>query len=181
MNGLDWILISFIILFTLYGFYQGFVRMLLSIAGTIAAFAAAFLFYDKLARWLGDWFPITNVESISDYEFFIRTLHLDSIVYHAIAFAILFFGTKIAVSIASYLLHWVTKLPVLSGFNRWLGGILGLIEAGLICLIVIYVMSMLPNDTIQSMVHESAVAEWGKNDLPFLWDYFRELWDKAID
>src|SRR5690625_6101118 len=74
-----------------------------------------------------------------DWAFFSETLSLENAYYNMLAFAALFFGTKIIISIISSMLDFVAELPILNIVNGLLGAVLGLFEQYLILFIVVFV------------------------------------------
>lgn len=57
------------------------------------------------------------------------SLSIASVISNIIAFAALFFGALILLGLAGFILDKVAKLPILNGANKFLGFLLGVIEA----------------------------------------------------
>jgi uncharacterized membrane protein required for colicin V production len=177
MNGLDWAAAVLIIAGLVLGYYRGFVSQLVSIAGLFIAYVVAFTFYKDIAPWIAGVLSLPNSESYAQYQFFVKGLHLDTYVSNAIAFALLLFGVKIALSIVGRVLHWITLTPGIKTINQWTGALLGLAEAVLIVVIAVQVMTVIPNDTTQRLLKDSASAPYILSAIPSVSSKLQELWN----
>lgn len=181
MNGLDWGVLVVVAVGMVLGYSRGFVAQLLSIAGLVIAYLIAFAFYDDVAPWLQSMLASSGHETYEKYEFLTSELHLDTYVYNALAFALLFFGVKIAFSVGGRLLNLLTSVPGLKQINQWSGATLGVIEAALIVIIAVHVMTVLPNDTSQRLLKQSASAPYIMERTPVITDKLQELWRNRTD
>lgn len=159
-NLLDWIILAVCAGGLILGYIRGFINQLVSLAGLFVSFIAAFLFYDKLAPWLAKMFPISSWEAYSQYQFILETLNVDTYFYNAVAFAVLFFGAKIILSIVGHFLNLFSKMPGLNLINKWSGALLGLIEAVLLVVVAVHVMGVMPSQSVQELVDGSTIAHW---------------------
>jgi uncharacterized membrane protein required for colicin V production len=176
MSGLDWAVAVLVMTGLILGYYRGFVSQLVSIAGLFIAYVVAFTFYKDIAPWIAGLLSNSNSEAYQKYDFFIKGFHLDTYVSNAIAFGLLLLGVKIALSIVGRILHWITLTPGIRTINQWAGALLGLAEAVLIVIVVVNVMTVIPNDTVQRLLKESALAPHVLNALPSVSDKLNELW-----
>jgi uncharacterized membrane protein required for colicin V production len=181
LNLLDWIMIGLAAAGLLLGYIRGFVAQLVSVAGFAAAYIIAYLFYDDLAPLIRSWITGNKIESYQKYDFLVKGLHLDVYISNAVAFALLFFGVKLALVVVGNLLHFVVKAPGLSFLNRWSGALLGLAEALIIVLVGVHVLTIMPSDKVQGQLAHSAIAPHVLKDWPAVTDKINELWkrDKA--
>ncbi|MBP1156824.1 MULTISPECIES: CvpA family protein [unclassified Paenibacillus] len=181
MNGLDWGVLVMVAVGMVLGFSRGFVAQLLSIAGLFVAYLIAFAFYDEVAPLVRSMLAFSGHETYQHYEFLAQELHLDTYVYNALAFAILLFGVKIAFSIAGRLFNLLASTPGLKQVNQWSGATLGILEAALIIIIIVHVMTVLPNDTAQRLLKHSIAAPYILENTPVFTNKLQELWENRAD
>src|SRR5699024_1519502 len=81
------------------GLKRGLIYQIVHLTGLIAAFVVAYLYFDDLAPRLRLWIPYPSGGSDTTFSFFSSVLNLEDAYYNAIAFAILFFATKILMHI----------------------------------------------------------------------------------
>src|SRR5690606_26654939 len=93
------------------GYKRGLVGQLLSLTGWLIAFVAAFLLFDDVADWLAG-LPVfggTEPAGANTGEAAERSSALlagaGTYVSRAIAFALLFFGMKLVLSVLGWVLH----------------------------------------------------------------------------
>jgi membrane protein required for colicin V production len=118
MSPADWIIIGVIILNVISAAVQGFFAEALSLAGLVIGYLVAAWQYRFFAEWL---------------ESFLKNPWLAEI----LGFLIIFFAIVLAFHIAARLAHWVMKKAGLSGFDRFLGGILGLLKGALMVAVIL--------------------------------------------
>ncbi len=140
----DLVLIAIAALFILAGLYHGFIRTLGSLVGLIGGIFVAIFGI----QWLDTIWPI------SDY---------------AVAQVIVFI---IILAIASQLIGWLfelldraykllTIIPFVSGINKLLGGILGVLEAFVVLSgIIYYTTDQLAEGWLQDVILGSQVVNW---------------------
>lgn len=178
MNGLDWAALVIAAAGTVLGYSRGFVGQLISFAGFFIAWLSAFLFYDDLAPLIKDTLALSGYETYQKYEFLTKGLHLDTYVYNGLAFAVIFFGVKLAFSIAGRLLNWLASVPGLKLINQWSGAALGFLEAALLIILAVHVMTVLPNDTAQRLLKQSVTAPYLLEHTPLITGKLQELWER---
>ncbi|MCR8636535.1 CvpA family protein [Paenibacillus radicis (ex Xue et al. 2023)] len=178
MNGLDWAAVVLTVAGTMLGYYRGLVSQLVSVAGLFIAYVVAFAFYRDAAPWIAEVLSLPSYETYKKYEFLVKGLNLDAYMYNAIAFALLLFGVKLALSIVGRVLNWIALTPGIKMFNKWSGGLLGFAEAVLLVIIAVQVMTVIPNDTAQRLLKGSTTAPYILNALPSVTDKLHELWNK---
>lgn len=122
MTVADW-MICFVILVNVIGAaIQGFFAEALSLAGLVAGYIVAAWQYKPLAGW---------------FATFLKNAWLAEI----LAFLILFFTVVILFGIAGRIARWVMKKSGLSGFDRFLGALLGLLKGSLMVSVILLGMT----------------------------------------
>lgn len=158
------------------GFRRGFISQLVSILSLVLAYIVAYKFYDDLAPWLAKMIPLKTFAAYPKYEFIISTLHLDRYIMNALSFALLFFTVRIALSLIGSMLNLVAKVPGLNTLNRLGGVLLCFLEAGLLLLVVIHLLTIIPSDWVQGQLAKSQTAPWFIKAAPILGLKLQELW-----
>lgn len=179
MNGLDWAAAVILLAGTVIGFYRGLVSQLVSVAGLIVAYMVAFAFYKEAAPWIAQALSLPSYASYQKYEYLVKGLHLDTYMYNAIAFALLLFGVKLALSIVGRILNWIALTPGIKLINQWSGAALGAAEALVLIIVAVQVMTVLPNDSVQQLLKSSQAAPYLMNAVPAVSDKLHELWDQS--
>lgn len=120
MNWIDFTILGIIVISTLISLARGFVKEAISLVVWIAAFFVARHFYPYLAVYF------TNIQ--------------DDIVRNGVAIAILFVATLILGGLINYLVHQLVHISGLSGTDRALGAVFGLLRGALIVSAVLFFM-----------------------------------------
>ena len=107
---------------------------------------------------------------------FLNTMPLENAFYNGIAFAIIFFGTKIILQIVASMLDFVANLPVLRSINKILGAVLGFIEVYLVTFLVLFILALVPIGTIQTYIKSSFLATLIVEHTPYLSNALKSLW-----
>ena len=128
--------------------WRGFVREAASLAGWIAAFIIANMFVGEMATLLSQW--IVNVTG-----------------RYIAAYAVLFAGTLILVSVLGRLGTQVVRVSGLTVLDRLLGTAFGFARGIIIVLVLVYVLRQLAPpqnlvwlDQAQLMPHVDMLGEW---------------------
>ncbi len=174
-------MLSFIILILLLcsffiGRRRGFILQVIHLIGFVAAIFVAYKFYGEVASYIRLWIPYPQFSQDSAVGMIFSVFDAESVYYSGIAFALLFFGTKILLHILGSMLDFVAHLPILRWVNGWLGGLLCFVEVYLIIFVLLYVGALLPVELIQEQLHGSIVAQTIMNHTPFLSNWLKELW-----
>ncbi|HLR41192.1 MAG TPA: CvpA family protein [Virgibacillus sp.] len=169
-----------LLLFLLFGFLmglkRGFILQVFHLVGFIIAFIVAVVYYGKLAPRLALWIPYPELSGDSSWAQFLQSLPLEKGFYNAIAFAIIFFATKIVLQIIASMLNFVTYLPILHSINKLGGAILGFVEVYLILFIILYILALTPIAGVQSWINDSSLALFIVEHTPFLSEKVKTLW-----
>lgn len=173
---LDLAILAILLIGLLIGLKRGFILQLVHMTGFIVAFIIAYVFYGDLAPNLKMWIPFPAIGDSSTLNMFFESVGLETAYYNAIAFAIVFFASKILWQMIGSMLNFITYLPILKQLNRWGGAILGFAEVYLIMFIILYIGALLPMDSIQEPLTNSFMAELIVKHTPFLSEQVKDLW-----
>ncbi|AOS98599.1 MULTISPECIES: CvpA family protein [Microbulbifer] len=113
MNWADWTILAIVAISTLIGLSRGFVREVLSMLTWVAAFIVATMFRDELAPLLSNLVDTPSLQIIA-------------------AFAILFIFTLLAGAGLNMTLSAFVEATGLSGTDRVLGMVFGLLRGGVV-------------------------------------------------
>ncbi|GMR08321.1 MAG: hypothetical protein BMS9Abin26_1326 [Gammaproteobacteria bacterium] len=153
MNWADLAILIIILLSSLISILRGFVREALSLAGLIIAFWVAFTFSKDLSVYLAEQIKTPSIQI-------------------AAAFAILFIVTLILAAIVNYLAGQLVKKSGLSGSDRMLGIIFGVVRGVAVVAILVLLAGLtpLPQDAWWNeslfVQHFQELAIWLRGFLP---------------
>lgn len=122
MTPADWIICGVVLLNVITAAMQGFFSEALTIAGLVVGYLVAAWQYRSLADWL---------------EAYLKNPWLAEI----LGFLIIFFAIVILFGIVARIARWVMKEAGLSGLDRFLGGVLGLLKGGLMVAVILMGMT----------------------------------------
>ena len=130
MNFLDIILICIVALFVLRGFFRGLVQEVLSLIAVVLAIFLASHFDDVLAPHL--------------------KMYIESdITVSALSYSLIFLGTLIVFWLLTKLIRSVLEISLLGWIDRTAGGVFGLLEGVLICLVgLMFLQTFAPRSDI---------------------------------
>lgn len=176
MNIMDLIIVALLMGGLYLGYSRGLVRQSIHLVGFIASYFLAFKFYDDLAPIIQQWFPLTQFEQYNNFSFVAESMAVDKLIYNAISFAIIFFGTKIGLTIVGHLLHLVASVPGISFINRWGGLLLGFLEVTLLLIIAVNVLAVLPWEKGNELLSESVLATYMIEQVPVMAQFLQNMW-----
>jgi len=128
MNSIDFGVIAIILLFLVRGVWVGFVRQLASLAALILGYLFAGRYYEQISPRLSSVIPSPQ---------------LCFLVTYALLFLAVFFG----VLALGFVLKKVMSISLLGWFDRFMGGIFGLVKAGVIITVGFMVLSGMLSDS----------------------------------
>ena len=174
-------MVSFLILFFLVcsffiGRRRGFILQVVHLVSFVVSIVVAYTYFRQLAVYIRLWIPYPQFSQDSTVGMIINSFDAESVYYSGIAFAILFFATKIALHLIGSMLDFLAHMPILRSVNTLLGGILCFVETYLIIFILLFVIALFPIEVVQSTIQKSIVVQLMLNYTPFLSDWIKELW-----
>ena len=122
MTVADWFIIAVVIVNVVAAAMQGFFSEALTIAGLVVGYIVAAWKYLSLAEW---------------FETFLKNPWLAEI----LGFLIIFFAIVLLFGLAARIARWIMKEAGLSGFDRFLGALLGLLKGGLMVAVILMGMA----------------------------------------
>ncbi|MBE4908209.1 CvpA family protein [Bacillus luteolus] len=177
---LDLILIIILLMGFLIGLKRGFILQIVHLTGFIVAFIVAYVYSGDLAPAIKLWVPYVTLGDNETITFLFESTNLEAAYYRAIAFAMLFFGTKVILQIVGSMLDFLAHLPILKQINGWAGGMLGFIEIYLLVFIVLYIGALMPIETVQGYIQESFMAKTIVQNTPIFSGKIKDLWIEHI-
>jgi membrane protein required for colicin V production len=139
MTLADWMICALVLLNVITAAMQGFFSEALTMAGLVVGYLVAAWRYRSLAEWL---------------ERFLKNPWLAEI----LGFLIIFFAIVLLFGIAARIARWVMKQSGLSGFDRFLGAILGLLKGGL--MVAVILMGMTAFEPTSTVLRNSQLAPY---------------------
>jgi membrane protein required for colicin V production len=139
MTAADWLIVVVILLNMVTAAIQGFFAEILSMAGLVIGYIVAAWQYERLAAWLMS---------------FLKNEWLADI----FGFLVIFFAILILFSIAGRVMRKLMKVVGLSGFDRFLGALLGMLKGGLVVAVVL--MGLTAFTPTSKMLENSQLAPY---------------------
>lgn len=177
---LDFVLFIILMFGILVGLKRGFILQFIHLTGFVVAYIVAYQYFDDLAPKLKLWIPYPVTSEGPAILTLLSGEDLEGAFYRAVAFVILFIGTKIVMQIIGSMLDFVALLPIIKQFNRWAGSILGFLESYLVLFILLFIGALLPIEQIQLALDQSVLADLIVNHTPYFSDKVNELWIQYI-
>ena len=137
MNSIDFGVIAIILIFLVRGIWIGFVRQLASLAGLILGYLFAGRYYEQISPRLSSMIPSPQLCFLVTY-------------------ALLFLAVFCGVLALGFVLKKVMSISLLSWFDRFMGGIFGLVKAGVLTTVGFMVISGLLADNNPLMTNSLA-------------------------
>jgi membrane protein required for colicin V production len=138
-NWLDWVLAAVAVISVVAAALKGFVQELISLASVVVGLVVAAIGYPRAALWFDD---LTKSHEIA----------------LGLGFLILFLGTLLVGALAGALARKLIKTAGIQWFDRFLGGIFGLVRGGLVDSILI--MAMMAFAIKPDAVRQSALVPY---------------------
>jgi len=139
MTILDWIICAVVLASAITAAMQGFFSEALTTAGLIVGYIVAAWQYRGLAEWLDKFFKNPWLAEI-------------------LGFLVIFFAIVLLFGIAARVARWIMKEAGLSGFDRFLGAVLGLLRGGL--MVAIILMGMTAFQPASRLLQNSQLAPY---------------------
>jgi membrane protein required for colicin V production len=139
MTLADWMICALVLINVVTAAMQGFFSEALTMAGLIVGYIVAAWRYRSLAEWL---------------EQYLKNPWLAEI----LGFLVLFFAIVLLFGIAARIARWVMKTAGLSGLDRFLGALLGLVKGGL--MVAVILMGMTAFEPTSKLLQNSQLAPY---------------------
>jgi len=139
MNLVDWIILGVVLLNVVTAAMQGFFSEALTMAGLVAGYIVAAWKYRGLAGW---------------FERFLKNDWLAEV----LGFLVIFFAIVLLFGLAARVARWLMKETGLSGFDRFLGAILGLLKGALMAAVIL--MGMTAFEPTSKLLQSSQLAPY---------------------
>jgi membrane protein required for colicin V production len=139
MTLADWFICAVVLLNVVTAAMQGFFSEALTMAGLVVGYLVAAWKYRGLAEWL---------------ESFLKNPWLAEI----LGFLIIFFAIVLLFGLAARTARWLMKQSGLSGLDRFLGAILGLLKGGL--MVAVILMGMTAFTPTSKLLENSQLAPY---------------------
>ncbi len=120
-NWLDWVLAAIVLVSVTTAIWKGFAAELISLAAVVVGIVVAVLDYERIAPWFED---LTRSHAIA----------------LGISFLLLFFGTLAAGALISAITRRLIQKAELQWFDRFLGGLFGLVRGVLVDSILLLIL-----------------------------------------
>src|SRR5690554_1679057 len=117
---LSFLLFMSLVIFFFVGFRRGLILQLVHLVGFFVVFIVANIYFRDLAHYIRLWIPFPELSTESTVTLLVDAFQFEDVYYKGIAFAILFFGSKIVLHIVGSLFDFLANLPILNMVNRWL-------------------------------------------------------------
>lgn len=126
MHPADGVILALIAISTLFGVFRGFTRETFSLAGWVAAYIVARVFHPVLDLLLVDVIATPSLRM-------------------ATAWGTLFLATLALVSLAGYMVRSLMEAAGVSGIDRLLGGVFGLVRGAILVLALLVMLAPFVN------------------------------------
>lgn len=173
---LDLVLIIIFIASILVGIKRGFIVQIIHLSSFFIALFVAYLYYKPLAEKFVLWVPYPGITPESSLTLVVDKLDINETFYRIIAFAVIFFLVKLVLQIVASIFDFLAYLPILNSINRILGAILCFVEFYFVLFILLYVLALVPIDTIQKLIGNSIIAGLMLEHTPLLTQFFQKIW-----
>jgi len=139
MTLADWMICLLVLVNVIAAAMQGFFSEALTLAGLVVGYIVAAWKYRGLAEW---------------FESFLKNPWLAEV----LGFLVIFFAIVLLFGIAARIARWVMKESGLSGFDRFLGAVLGLLKGGL--MVAVILMGMTAFKPASALLQNSQLAPY---------------------
>ena len=158
------------------GLKRGFIVQMMHLFGFFIALIVAYVNYKPLAQFFVLWVPYPGFAENATSVLGLDSIDVDSSFYQALAFAIIFFATKLVLQIIASIFDFLAYLPVLKSLNRLLGAIFGFVEFYIIMFIGLYILALVPIESIQSILNRSIFTSLILEHTPIITKIFQNWW-----
>ncbi|MFT9488409.1 MAG: CvpA family protein [Tepidibacillus sp.] len=178
MNTMDLIIVIIIIVSIFRGYQLGLIRQFIHFIGFFLSLYLAYRFSGELVPLIQSVVPMPTFEQSSLY-LFSETFQLPTMFYNAIAFFLIFFGTKLILNIGGNILHQIASLPGIAIVNRLSGALLGLVQILFILIILVHILSVMPWAELKNVLEGSYFAKYTLQMTPAITEKLYHLWNTS--
>jgi membrane protein required for colicin V production len=139
MTVADWLIVAVVVLNIVLAAVEGFFAEILSMAGLVIGYIVAAWQYQRVAAWL---MAFLKSELVADI----------------LGFLIIFFAILILFGIAARIARKLMKAAGLSGFDRFLGALLGVVKG--VLLVAVVLMGMTAFTPTSNLLEDSQLAPY---------------------
>ena len=158
------------------GLKRGFIVQMMHLFGFLIALIVAYINYKPLAQVFVLWVPYPGFAENATSVLGLDSIDIDTSFYRALAFALIFFTTKLVFQIIASIFDFIAYLPVLNSLNRLLGAILGFVEFYILMFIALYILALVPIESLQSMLNRSIFTGLILEHTPIITKLFQNWW-----
>ena len=158
------------------GLKRGLIVQMMHLFGFFIALIVAYINYKSLAQLFVLWVPYPGFAENAPSVLGLDSIDVDASFYQALAFAIIFFATKIVLQIIASIFDFIAYLPVLNSLNRLLGAVFGFVEFYILMFISLYILALVPIESIQSMLGRSIFTGLILEHTPVITNLFQNWW-----
>lgn len=173
---LDLLILIILVAGLIVGAKRGLIVQAMHMGGFLIALIVAYIYYKPLAELFVLWVPYPGFTEDTMVAVVIESLDIDATFYNILAFAVIFFIMKFILQIIASIFDFIMYLPVLNSINRLLGAVLGLIEFYLLLFIALYVLALVPIDSIQVILNKSILTGLVLEHTPIITSMFQHWW-----
>jgi uncharacterized membrane protein required for colicin V production len=176
MNAIDAGICAILLLAFVVGWRHGLVTQLVSLAGFLIAWYAAYRLTPVLLPHLERWLPPDILAGIGHYEMKLDRFDWEQPLLRVLAFILIVLAVKFSLTLLGYLLNAIARVPGLNGMNRLAGGGLALLEAVVLVSLLVYALSAVPNASFRRTMAKSQAVGFIMSQVPeLLQDFDRRL------
>lgn len=168
------ILLILLIIGMVVGYRRGFILQFFHLVGTLAAVIIAALNYETLAARLDLILPYPSTSETLSNPIFSSITDAEYAYYDMSAFFMIFIVSKIVIQLVVSAFDYLQQIPVFNVVGEVIGAVLGLIEMVYILVVILFMLSMIPLDFIQTPIENSGLANFILEHTFILSDRFME-------
>lgn len=154
------ILLILLIIGMVVGYRRGFILQFFHLVGTLAAVIIAALNYETLAARLDLILPYPSTSETLSNPIFPSIMDAEYAYYDMSAFFMIFIVAKILIQLVVSAFDYLQQIPVFNVVGEVVGAVLGLVEMIYILVVILFMLSMVPLDFIQTPIENSGLANF---------------------
>ncbi len=173
------IAIIFILLIGIYsGARRGLLLQLVHMVGYFVSFIFAMNYYEWLSEKIDLFVPYPSFTPGTTFALFTdsQALNLDEAFYNGVAFILLLISGWLITRIIGYMLTELSYIPVVKQVNQLGGAVLGFLFNYIGVFLMLFILSMVPSDSVQVIFEGNTLAHHIVEDTPFLAKKVTHLW-----